>query len=118
MDVFVNYEFYKTEYHGSAIGEGDQFDNLAIRASAFLTRISYGRAKESIPEVKMAACAVIDAFVKYEAREGISSESVGNHSVSYGSSARDGGDLPLESRMYNEAAIYLEDTGLLYRGLD
>ncbi|MDR2486715.1 MAG: hypothetical protein LBD12_01995 [Clostridiales Family XIII bacterium] len=116
MDAFVDYDFYRDEYHGTSI-PAQEFDRRALDASAYIREITYGRVPPVTNEVRLAVCAVADAAMRYEGREGLSSESVGDVSVVYGSAGAGVGDIPLSRRMYDAARTYLQHTGLLYRGV-
>lgn len=116
MNSYVDYDFYKESYGGNNVPQGS-FLKFAIKASAYIDKITFGRVKklEEIPEeVKFATCAVIDFDKKIEDDGGIiSSESEGNHSVTYVST----GNETEDKKRYKEAALFLSNTGLLYRGV-
>ena len=114
---YADYEFYTKEYHGSKASE-DLFENLSIRASKVVDKVTFDRADDS-RDVKLATCAVVDVIVMFEEREGIAAETTGNHTVSYGSSSQSNsrsGDTSLMKRMVDAAREYLPDE-LLYRGV-
>ena len=69
-------------------------------------------------KVKLAQCAVADVCYKQaqdDVANVVSSESVGNHSVTYAVSKASYKQRELEK--YSKAKIYLHGTGLLYGGL-
>lgn len=108
-----DYSFYVTEYHG-ALSEAE-FSRQAVPALAYLDMLTLGRINRPSPEhvqhkVKLALCAVVDVQAQQEAGE-ITSESNDGISVTY--AKRDGTD---GQRRFNAAALYLANTGLLYRG--
>lgn len=108
---FAEYPFYSGIYYGSLSFE--KFDALVSGASGFIDEITFGRLRERhiTDDVKMAVCAVIDELSKNEEVRGISSEKIGNVSVTYSSSKAD--SIPL-SRL---AKRYIEDKSLFYRGV-
>ena len=120
MNSYVDYTFYKESY-GGKIPQGS-FLKFSIKASAYIDKITFGRVNklDTVPdEVKYAVCAVMDFDKKIEDDGGIiSSESEGNHSVTY-INGNAGVSTNTESQQrYEEAALFLSNTGLLYRGVD
>ncbi|NFS12786.1 hypothetical protein FDE77_16355 [Clostridium botulinum] len=118
MQNYVDYNFYKESYGGTSVPQGS-FLRFSVKASAYIDKITFGRVKrlENIPtEVKFAICSTMDCMKKIEDDGGvISSESEGNHSVSY----VDGiSTMSEEKKLYETAILFLADTGLLYRGVD
>lgn len=114
----VTYEFYCGIYYGRMSRE--DFDRLAIYASAYLDELTMGRTAGEIPaateeRVKMALCAVADAYLLQEQGGGVASETNDGISVTYVagiSNAKTEG-----RRLYEAAALFLGPTGLLYRGV-
>lgn len=121
MAAYADYTFYTTTYLGNAISQAD-FPRLALRASEAIDRMTFNRAADETDEdvvalIKMATCAVAEAQQSNEAEggaDGVVSESVGSHSVTYSeaSSRRQTAFQKLE----NAARAYLESTGLMFRG--
>ena len=64
--MYADYRFYKDTYHGA--GSETEYTRLAVRAAAYVDRITFGRAqtaKESdLDAVKMAECAIVDELVQ------------------------------------------------------
>ena len=122
--MYAEYNFYISEYKGSAIPDASAYDRVAVDASAYLSYITHNRIDfEELTDavkdkVKLAQCAVADVCYK-QAQEDVanvvSSESVGNHSVTYAVSKASFKQRELEK--YSKAKIYLRGTGLLYGGL-
>lgn len=120
--MYADYDFYLTEYKGSVIPDATAYDGAAVEATAYIDYLTHNRI-EDIPEkvmvkVKMAQCAVADVCykqVKDEVANVVSSESVGNHSVTYAVSKADFRQRNIEK--YSKAKVYLHGTGLLYGGL-
>ena len=117
MTSFVDYSYYKESYGGTSVPSAS-FNYLSLKASYFINNITQGRAKNNttyIEEIKLATCSVIDKMHKVESDGGIKiSETVGKHSVTYATPS----DLEENKSYYKAAAIFLADTGLLYRGVD
>lgn len=125
MNNYIDYDFYKESYGGTSVPQ-NSFLRFSIKASAYIDKITFGRIPKmyitdstdegyNVPdEVKFAVCAVIDIYKKIEDDGGvISSESEGNHSVTY----VDGISTMSEEKKINEAAtLFLNGTGLLYKG--
>ncbi len=111
--VYADYSYYRYPYLGTRIAE-KSFDRLAARASAYLDRITSQRAVRfaEYASVQLACCSVADAMAEAEAGR-ISSEMVGNWSRAYRLD-----DSSEGRRLYEAAALYLDGTGLLYRGCD
>lgn len=121
--MYAEYDFYLNDYKGSVIPDAPSYDRAAVEASVYLDYITHYRISEDVPDavkekVKLAQCAVADVCYKQiqdEVANVVSSESVGNHSVSYAVSKVSFKQRELEK--YSKAKIYLHGTGLLYRGL-
>lgn len=112
----VDYIFYSTVY-GGQMDEAD-FSRLSIRAAAFVDYITFGRANNALPEAlqrqaSFALCAVADGM-KFNAAGGpVVSEINDGISVTY-ASASDA--RTADRRLYDAAALYLAQTGLMFRG--
>lgn len=109
--AYADYAFYTATYLGKAIIEAD-FNRLVTRASSYLDNITQGRASSYSADnaVKMAACAVADAWLVNERGGDLQSQSVGSWSKSYAVKAKSA-----DSRLYDAAKLYLGSTGLLSR---
>lgn len=106
---YVDHTFYKDSYHG--IMPSTIFNRLAIVASAYIKRHTFGRIDiNNVPDdVKYCTCALADKLLKIEKREGKTSEKVGTWSVDYVDNQED------EKSKYQTLVEYL-DPNLLYRG--
>ena len=120
--MYAEYDFYLNDYKGSVIPDAPNFDRVAVEASAYLDHITHNRikdlAEDVMVKVKMAQCAIADVCYKQaqdDVANVVSSESVGNHSVSYAVSKVSFKQRELEK--YSKAKVYLSGTGLLYGGL-
>lgn len=121
--MYADYNFYVTEYKGSAIPD-TAYAEQAREAAAYLDYITHNRIRASdLPEsvmvkVKMASCAIADICYKQVNDENsatVSSESVGNHSRSYAVVKKTFADR--EREKFTKARQYLHCTGLMYGGL-
>ena len=128
--VYADYDYYSNVYLGSSISS-DDFQRLAMRASAFLDYATMGRAAKhaDLDAVKMACCAVADNYqtnksltASLESASGgageLQSQSVGSWSKTYksgGSSASEalGVTANAQETLLATAAMYLAGTGLL-----
>ena len=136
--VYTDYDYYSNVYLGSSISSND-FQRLAMRASAFLDYATMGRAAKhaDLDAVKMACCAVADDYktidmakalanksltASLESASGgageLQSQSVGSWSKTYksgGSSASEalGVTANAQETLLATAAMYLAGTGLL-----
>jgi hypothetical protein len=120
--MYAEYDFYLSDYKGSVIPDAPSYDRVAVEASAFLDYVTHNHIKdltdEMMVKVKLAQCAIADVCYKQEKDDVanvVSSESVGNHSVTYAVSKV--GYKQRELEKYSKAKIYLHGTGLLYGGL-
>ena len=119
--MYADYSFYTTEYKGSAIPDAPSYDRAAVEASAYIDYITHNHIKDVtdviMVKVKLAQCAIADVCYKQaqdDVANVVSSETVGNHSVSYAAKV---GFKQRELEKYTKAKIYLHGTGLLYGGL-
>lgn len=118
--VTVNYEFYTQIFHGQ-LTETD-FNRLAVYASAYLDELTLGRITDTLPEattqkVKLALCAVAEAYQVNERGGDIASETNDGISVTYVGGANSTQAKSAGRRLYEAAALFLGSTGLLYRGV-
>lgn len=125
--AYADYTFYTTQYFGTAISESD-FPALALRASAYIDRITFGRTAAIITAdddtttinlIKMAMCNVAEEIQAYNAELEtgyITSEAVGAHSVTYASGYTS--SLSMNDRLAAAANVWLEGTYLLFGGFN
>lgn len=114
----VPYAFYKEAFFGQ-LGEME-FYRLGVFAGAYLDDLTMGRVSGELTDdqrerVSLAYCAVVDIRQTLERRSGIASESNDGVSISYAS--EDEGGKSEGRQLYEAAALYLANTGLLYRGV-
>ena len=120
--MYAEYNFYISDYKGSVIPDATAYDRAAVEASTYLDYITRNHikdlAEEIMVKVKLAQCAIADVCYKQvqdDVANVVSSESVGNHSVTY--SVSKVGFRQRELEKFSKAKIYLHGTGLLYGGL-
>ena len=121
--MYAEYDFYLNDYKGSVIPDAPSYDRAAVEASAYIDYITHnGTMDDILPEsvmvkVKLAQCAVADVCYRQaqdDVANVVSSESVGNHSVTYAAKAS---YKQRDIEKCSKAKIYLRGTGLLYGGL-
>lgn len=119
--AYATFTYYKEEYCGVKITKDAEFNRYVRKASAFIDQATYGRLTSmnsaDIPEeVEEATCALVDKMHDLETSAGstLASESNDGYSVSF----RDTGDDQKQRReFYATIRMYLDNTGLLYRGI-
>lgn len=87
MMLFVDYEYYKS-VSGGDLNE-EEFSRIAAKASAYIDKITFGRASEHADDerVKRCCCELCDTLSAAVSSGQIKqSESVGSWSVTYASS--------------------------------
>ena len=121
MTAYADENFYKNEYLcGRKAVINTAFYFYARRATQEIRRFTGSNIGEGdIPEcVKMCCCEIAELFYKGEhavGQDGISSESVGDMSVSYEST--EAKHQALKKNIKSVVYSWLADTGLLYRGV-
>jgi hypothetical protein len=127
MAAYADYAYYTATFLGTAIASAD-FGRLSVRASKHIDALTFGRADaiitadtdtDKIDAIKMAMCAVADELQKDEisgGRDNVTSEKVGNVSVSYGASGQM--TKTLGQKISDAALLWLWETDLMYRGLN
>lgn len=118
--VYADFDFYVGQYHGTMPGEA--FLRISRQASAYLDQITFDRIRtgwEDGPhaeKIRMACCAVADAYLLNEQGGGVVSETVGKMTRNYAAGVS---NTPTEGqRLHQAAQLYLGNTGLMYRGVD
>jgi hypothetical protein len=106
MTAYADYAYYTDTYKGNVITEYD-FDRLILRASIYLDRITDGQAANYTPAdaVKLAACAVAEAWQTNEQGGDVASQSVGSWSRSFAQPKPKSNDR----RLLDAAMLYLPD---------
>lgn len=110
--AYVNYEFYAS--YSDKVPQ-EVFDRLAYKASRFIDKVTFGRAKavtdeETLEAIKYAACEMCDCLHTGECRrvEGREVESVSNdgYSVTFAKEIDSTGNL-IRKELYQIAEEYL-----------
>jgi len=123
MTVYADFTYYQNTYLGTVIVE-TAFPQLALRASAVIDRITFNRAKDetivaNINSIKMAMCAVAEELKNQDASggtDGITSEAVGSHSVSYSANSQRG--KTNQDKLELAARLWLDGTYLMFGGFN
>lgn len=125
MAVYITFEYYEDTFLGKEIAS-DDFDALALRASATIDRFTFQRADAIITAddvaadvtgIKMATCAVAEELSKQDSGESdisVISEGVGGHSVSYGKNPD--AKRTLMEKQKEAAKLWLAPTRLMFPG--
>ena len=120
--AYANYDDYITRFLGRAIRDEADFNRLALRASAFLDRMTMGKAKhyrDTKGRLCLACCAVAEKLFFQEKEEEtlggrLAEEQVGNYRVRVRARNRKDDRIEMEAL----AEMYLMGTGLLYHGAE
>ncbi|WP_303820961.1 hypothetical protein [Ruminococcus flavefaciens] len=84
--MYADYSFYTDSYYGSKISE-EQWNYYSEKASDFLSA-SFDTDSVTSEALAKACCACAEVYYsEYESSENISSEKVGDYSVTYSASA-------------------------------
>ncbi len=117
---YADYDFYINNYGGNLI-PSENFDFWARKSTQYIRTNTFGNIDETqsiIESVKMCCCEIADQLYsqdKRKNRQGITSEKVGEHSISYESAEAIN---KAEKEILKQILIvWLANTGLLYRGL-
>lgn len=125
MAAYADFTYYSTEYLGTAIASAD-FPRLALRATAIIDQITFNRAvvimgantpESTVTAIQNAVCAVAEEIQTQEQNgniDGVTNESVGSHSMSYGKGARSA--MTNLQKQIEAAKVYLGNTGLMFPG--
>lgn len=111
--IYADYEFYRSI--GGTLSE-EEFSRLAPKASAYIDRITFGRASEHADDerVKRCCCELCDTFFATSSSGQIKqSESVGSWSVTYANS-----ENTSEMSFARAACRVWLPAEWLYRGVD
>lgn len=114
--MYADYSFYSNTYKGKLGAE--EYTRLAIRADAYVDRMTFGRAKTAegadLEAVKMAACAIVDELVLQEQGGIVTSETNDGISRSFAT-----GSVVKSStqRIYAAAEVFLCNTNLCFAGV-
>jgi hypothetical protein len=99
-------------YKGNTISESD-FGRLAIRAGSYLDKLTGGRISDPPSEsIKMATCAVAEAWQVNEQGGEIASQSVGSWTKTFTPKVKSD-----NQRLYEAAILYLDASNIIARWL-
>lgn len=131
----VTYDYYSTEYYGDSVDESS-FEKWERRAVDKLKYLCSGNLTDEAIEqneekIKKAVCSLIDLLFQIDdatksvndpAKANIKSMSSGGQSVSFGNNdtliTKALSDKVAQNRLMIDAVVeYLNDTGLLYKGV-
>lgn len=85
MTAFVNYMYYRDIYGGTL--DKQTFKNAAVKASAYIDKLTFGRASENADDERVKRCCCELSDTLSEISGGIKqSESVGSWNVTYANS--------------------------------
>jgi hypothetical protein len=121
MAVYADYTYYTGTFLGTAITSAD-FAALALRATAVIDQITFGRATDDTDNetaIKNAMCAIAEELQRQDASgslDGISSESQGQYSVSFFEHSQRAKSN--QSKLENVAKLWLANTFLLFGGFN
>ncbi len=118
--MYADYSYYREQFHGSLIPE-TEFEYNAARASEYINWQTFDRITDEYIEnetaaalkIKSCCCALAESEYSFNQRTDISSEKNGSYSVTY-SAKNENLHNAEKSRII---AMYLGNTGLLYRGV-
>jgi len=119
--AYADYTYYVTSYLGSTIAESD-FPALALRASAYIDQITFNRAStdtENTAAIKNAMCAVAEELQRQDQTsyvDGVISESVGSHSVTYANNSNRARSNV--TKLQDVAKVWLANTYLMFAGFN
>nr|DAX57498.1 MAG TPA: Head Tail Connector Protein [Caudoviricetes sp.] len=108
----IDYNYYKNEY-GGKLNE-DVYRPLCISACSLVDMYTFNRIKSDnvIDEVKNAVCELVDFINARTDEKIISSEKIGQGSVTYDTKY----EKSLDNSAYDIVRKHLIHTGLMYRG--
>lgn len=125
MVRYADYDFYVSVYRGQL--KEEEFDRHIIIASAYIRKITFGRADAQTESevVKLSVCAVCDVYKMDEKRRAehqgrnITSENNDGYSVSFAPEQNSGetAEELLERKAYKAAELFLLPEGLLNLGV-
>lgn len=113
--MYADHSYYTDKYGGITVPE-DRWTYYEAKAEAYINAVTFGRigSDNIITEVKNAVCEAAECYYKADcgrASEGITSERVGDYSVSYGNTSE-----ALKNELKSAVRFWLINTGLLYKG--
>lgn len=119
MTPYADYQYYQFNYSAdeAVFGTASCFNKYSLKATQYINRHTFGNIKTPDDNVKMCCCELAEKLYNYDnlINKGVTSESVGDLSVSYESSVTISQRTSQEIKeiIYN----WLSDTDLLYSGV-
>lgn len=118
MEPYADYQYYQLNYSNEAVfSTASCFNKYSLKATQYINRHTFGNIKIPDDTVKMCCCELAEKLYNYDnlIKKGVTSESVGDLSVSYESSVTitQRTSQEIKEIIYN----WLGNTGLLYRGV-
>lgn len=125
--MYVDYTFYKETYcEGKKVKIPEtEFSYYEKKAAYRIREMTLGHSDKYTAgdEVRMATCALAERLYSFENEtsisgyaDGITSEKVGEHTVSFAGNTKAEKTAALERSIRDDARVYLGLTGLLYKG--
>lgn len=117
--AYADYTYYIDIYKGRILPERD-FNYLSERAAEFMDNVTFGRIKTQNcalfeDNIKKCNCELAEYAYKSDVIKNITSETIGDYSVSYAQCAQRAADI--RKNQYQITAKHLLNTGLMYRGV-
>lgn len=114
MMLTVSYEDYINSYNTDAesvIPEG-RFPHFILKAESYISSLTMGRTGEisHLDAYRECVFSLAEIYYKKFVRMGVMSENNDGYSASFS-------DTSLDKMLLETAVLYLEPTGLLYRGI-
>lgn len=124
---YASFEYYAGVYGGNVI-PGAAFTRMIGKASRYIDSFTFGRITEAnmdkFPTLPDCACEMAEAVYNMVGKSGKDkekkSENTDGYSVTYVTEGVDGAvaEETLRRKLYAIARVYLQNTGLLYCGVD
>lgn len=117
--AYADYEFYQNRYCGNM--PAADFRRLAVKASAYLDQLTFGRIREGwetsphADRIRTACCAAADVYRLQEQGGGVASETNDGISVTYVNGVGHGKSE--SGQLYDAIVMHLGRTGLMYAGV-
>ena len=121
MTAYADWTYYSGTFLGTAITQA-AFPALALRASAVIDEITFGRAAtdtDNTTAIQNATCAVAEELQKQDALDGVDgivSESQGRYSVAYGKNSQK--TMSSQYKLEKAAKTWLANTYLMFAGFN
>lgn len=121
MEIYADYQFYSFNYlngNSAVFSTAESFLPYTRKATQYINRYTFNNIPDDAPEcVKMCCCELAEKLYSYDKQisKNITSESIGDLSVSYESSVTitQRTSQEIKEIIYN----WLSNTGYLYRGI-